>query len=192
MGKINKCTLNVKQGDLVGNFIYIKSELIGKNKTHIGKCRCGNEIRFWKFSVMQNQKSCGCGLDNVGFTKEQRRTFNSRLNSYKNGAKNRNLDWELSYEDFFNLTQANCTFCGLKPKKINYFANAPSLKKESPNRNWDKYTINFNGVDRLDNSKGYTLENSVSCCIYCNRAKSDLSLDEFKERIKKIYNYLNL
>jgi hypothetical protein len=47
--------------------------------------------------------------------------------------------------------------------------------------------ITYNGIDRVDSTKGYFNENVVSCCKVCNRAKSNLSLDEFKEWISKVY-----
>ncbi|WP_146203669.1 hypothetical protein [Azospirillum sp. TSO5] len=37
----------------------------------------------------------------------------------------------------------------------------------------------FNGIDRKDPLKGYTTENCVPCCFEINRAKSDMTIDEF-------------
>lgn len=66
-------------------------------------------------------------------------------------------------------------FCG-KP----YFVKAlPPLKR--------------NGIDRLDSSIGYVKTNVVSCCTKCNYAKHEMTIDEFKEWIKKIYiNFINV
>ena len=47
-----------------------------------------------------------------------------------------------------------------------------------------------NGVDRIDSSLGYTIDNCVACCDKCNYAKHDLSTEDFKEWIIKIYNNL--
>lgn len=44
-----------------------------------------------------------------------------------------------------------------------------------------------NGIDRLDNSKGYTLGNTVSCCKGHNTMKSSLSTNEFLELIRSAY-----
>ena len=46
----------------------------------------------------------------------------------------------------------------------------------------------YNGVDRVDNERGYSLENCVPCCKFCNRMKRDLGKKEFLEHIKNIYN----
>jgi hypothetical protein len=179
-----------KLGDVIGSFIFKKTEWVGKNKTWIVVCTCGEDKRFWKYSSIFHQKTCGCGTDSVGYTKEQRRMLNSRVHSYKSGANKRGLDWSLSYEEFYELSIGNCAYCDLPPRELNYFENAPSLQKESPNRDWSKYTIKFNGVDRVDSNLGYFSDNCVTCCTYCNRAKSDMSFEEFKSHIERLYTCL--
>ena len=47
----------------------------------------------------------------------------------------------------------------------------------------------YNGIDRIDNNKGYTIDNIVPCCAKCNYAKGKLTLQEFKELIEGIYNH---
>lgn len=46
-------------------------------------------------------------------------------------------------------------------------------------------------LDRIDPKKGYELENIVNCCRYCNAAKLNLSLHDFKEHITKIFKRFN-
>lgn len=43
------------------------------------------------------------------------------------------------------------------------------------------------GVDRVDSSKGYTIDNVVPCCDICNRMKLDKDITEFFDTIKRIY-----
>ena len=50
--------------------------------------------------------------------------------------------------------------------------------------------LRVNGIDKIIPNLGYIQNNIVSCCTYCNRAKSDLSVDQFKQLIIKIYNNL--
>ena len=52
-----------------------------------------------------------------------------------------------------------------------------------------KYTISVNGIDRLDSSKGYTIDNCVSCCSVCNTAKLEMDVDDFKEWVVRVYDY---
>jgi len=50
----------------------------------------------------------------------------------------------------------------------------------------------INGLDRVDSSKGYIKDNVVTCCENCNRAKLDLTQQEFFAMIKSIYENHNL
>ena len=43
-----------------------------------------------------------------------------------------------------------------------------------------------NGVDRVNNDLGYTIENSVTCCSLCNYMKRGMSLSDFIIHINKI------
>jgi hypothetical protein len=36
-----------------------------------------------------------------------------------------------------------------------------------------------NGIDRVDNTKGYSVDNCVPCCRRCNVAKADMTPDQF-------------
>jgi hypothetical protein len=78
-------------------------------------------------------------------------------------------------------------------KKISkncFYCKAEPIQKCS----WVGYDNDFvyNGIDRVDNSKGYEINNCVPCCIICNKSKLDLSLEEWKEWIEKLYqNFVN-
>ena len=78
-----------------------------------------------------------------------------------------------------DLTSSTCFFCEIGPYQF------------SDHRKTNG-TYFYNGIDRLDNSKGYTIENSVTCCGRCNSAKNDMSLLEFKELVSKIYTKFTL
>jgi 5-methylcytosine-specific restriction endonuclease McrA len=180
-----------KEGDQIGSFVFLRTELVGKNKTWVMRCSCEGVKVFWKYSAIFRQVTCGCGTDEFGLTKEKRRMLKSRLHSYKSGARIRKIEWGLSLGEFFVLSSGRCTYCGRSPKRLNYFENAPSLKKDSPNRDWEKYTIWFNGVDRVDSKKGYVLSNCVPCCSRCNRSKNDMTVSEFKTHVERMYKWLH-
>ena len=67
-------------------------------------------------------------------------------------------DAVLTKEQFQELSSHECHYCG----------------KDGPN-----------GIDRVDNSIGYTFENCVPCCKHCNYVKGDLSLADFDEWRKR-------
>lgn len=48
----------------------------------------------------------------------------------------------------------------------------------------------YNGVDRINNSIGYVIENCVPCCRQCNRSKDILNQKEFYEWIMRLFNNL--
>jgi len=127
-------------------------------------------------------QSCGClrkerqreaGKRNtIGFGKA---AANSVLYGYKKAARIRNLEWSLTDEEFFNLTQKNCFYCNELPSLI-------SRRSTSYN---GSYT--HNGIDRKDRLVGYIKDNVVPCCKRCNYAKHKMNLEEFKIHIKNIY-----
>lgn len=86
--------------------------------------------------------------------------------SYMRGAKRRNKDWDIAEQDFINMTQAACYYCGIPP----------SNKHSTKGMNGE---FVYNGIDRVDNSKGYSINNCVPCCKMCNRAKVTYSESEF-------------
>ena len=50
-------------------------------------------------------------------------------------------------------------------------------------KNYEEYS-----VDRIDSSKGYTEDNIVVTTGIVNTMKLDMSIKEFKEQIKLLYN----
>lgn len=177
-------------GDQFGSLTVDRFELRKKNHVLVAKCICGKEKVFWKKSAIKAQKSCGCLSDLSGITGKQRRSWNSRLQGYKNGALKRNLLWELSFQDFVDICSKPCYYCNEPPKTWDCVSNAPSVQLNTPNSVSEDYKIRFTGVDRYDSKKGYTKENCVPCCVYCNRAKSDLSFEDFKAHIERISQWL--
>ena len=186
-----KVLTEVSVGDRFGCLTIVRTELRGKNSVVITQCDCGRERVFWKKSAVKHQRSCGCGIDSFGLTGKQRRSWNLRLQGYLSGAKKRGYTWELSFQDFVRIASQPCTFCGTPAKEWECFSNAPSIRKDSPQADSELYKIKISGVDRLDNSLGYTISNSVPCCVYCNRAKSDLSFKEFEEHVGRMYQWLS-
>lgn len=72
--------------------------------------------------------------------------------SYKRSAKERNLEFHLTYEQFVEKFWGKvCFYCG----------------------------ANSSGIDRLDSSKGYIYGNMVTCCTQCNYMKRDYTKEEF-------------
>lgn len=148
------------------------------------RCECGTEeIKFPDSIIRGRSKSCGCYNKEVKFKKrgeESILSINSKYAQYRHGATSRNLDFQLTIDEFSKLVTSNCYYCNSEPKPTN-FVN----KKAKTIRKW---TYCLNGVDRKDNNIGYILDNCVPCCSQCNSAKMDYSFQEFKSWVTKVYN----
>ena len=139
--------LLVRKRDEAGNII-------------LKKCfRCGEWLSIDNFWKNQSQKD--------GYSGECKSCSSSakenRYNMYKKNAKKRNLIFELSKEEFYELTSKPCYYCG------------------------DLH--NYNGIDRIDSNEGYVLDNCISCCEYCNKMKLDYSAEFWIQHIKKIIKF---
>ena len=88
------------------------------------------------------------------------KTPTGRFSNYKSTAKHRGYCFDLTFEQFMSFWKLPCEYCG----------------KEIP-------TI---GLDRIDNSIGYVLENVIPCCEICNVMKQDLSRPQFLDQCSKI------
>lgn len=94
--------------------------------------------------------------------------------SYRHNAKKRGRDFLLTREEFTAVTQQPCLYCGALPSQQS-LCNA---------REHTRYT--YNGLDRVDNGKGYTPDNVVPCCKTCNLMKRDLSVTDFINQCRLI------
>lgn len=72
-------------------------------------------------------------------------------------------DW-LTYKQFKSFITDRCYYCGKKPNP-------------------------FNGIDRINNKKGYLRDNCVSCCWECNRMKGIMTQEEFNKKILTLYEW---
>ena len=156
-------------------------------------CDCGNTTFVAGQSLARGStKSCGCfkrcvndGLSEKytpkGCTNLKARKPDAPLNKlfyhYKLQAKYRKIPFELNKEFFLNVVVKKCEYCECLPNQI---------KTDRSKTN----VFIHHGLDRVDNGKGYTEDNVVSCCAACNRAKHIMSLKNFNEWIEAVYRTL--
>lgn len=155
------------------------------------KCSCGNKKEVATNHLRDGHiRSCGCLRNEMSskrisdwrshnnpYHKESGWSSKNQLyRMYARKAKSRGLNFYLTKDQFFEITSGCCYYCGIKP-----------LQKTGRKDMYGKYI--YNGIDRVDNSKGYILGNCVPCCMVCNRAKSDMSLEEFYHWIDRISTY---
>ena len=140
-------------------------------------CTCGNYTVVRRGDLQSGKtQSCGCLALETRRLPTGEAAINKARNSYVQGANRRGYSWELSREEFVNITKQNCFYCDSIP------SNCRDEKSQCKN---GSYT--YNGIDRVDNTKGYTLANVVPCCKKCNTAKGNYSQQEFFSWAENLY-----
>jgi len=133
------------------------------------RCECGAEV-IAKGAKLRAKLTTRCG----NHTKKPKGvgSFNAiyRVMSWR--AKSKNIKWELTKDFLKEITKLPCNYCGMEPSNIG---------SGSANGNYI-----YSGVDRVDSSLGYTVDNVVPCCSTCNKAKMQMSVVEFFEWIQRV------
>ncbi len=147
------------------------------------KCDCGKLKQATTGAINAGRiKSCGClKAERIGSLKriEFGQSAKNRLISiYKNRAIKKKLEWNLTDDLFFEITNQPCHYCGQAPTN--------NTKKISPHSFGH---IVFNGIDRIDSNQGYTTNNCLPCCHHCNLAKCDFSYDDFMKWLHRIIRF---
>ena len=83
-----------------------------------------------------------------------------KLTEMKKDAKKRGIGFTLTIEDVKSMWDLPCHYCGNK--------------------------LHILSLDRIDNSKPYTVGNVVCCCMWCNYTKGTGSLSFFYDQCKKV------
>lgn len=98
------------------------------------------------------------------------------LREYRYKAKKKCLPWELTFQEFYSITQQPCYLCHSPPSNMARIAQGHFI---------------YNGIDRVDNERGYERDNVRPCCAVCNWMKGDMLLEFFKSHIRRIMGVLD-
>lgn len=107
--------------------------------------------------------------------------LNWLFSNYRKEAKNRELPFELTREQFKTFVKQACHYCGIEPR-LRHFSTYDRVGGATH--------AHANGIDRRDNTIGYTLANSVACCTVCNLAKSSLPVEDFEQWILRAAKHI--
>jgi len=124
----------------------------------------------------------GVTIGNTFRSKQYTRTKNKKhlvrqlFCKYAYKARIREIEFKLTFEQFKVLIFKNCYLCGSPPSNL---AKRKSIQGQ----------LFYSGIDRLDNSKGYIIENVRPACHKCNAMKSSMTMGGFKKQIKKILTF---
>jgi hypothetical protein len=154
------------------------------------KCDCGKEKIVTGGSLRRGlSESCGClkkercaaalhllsGKNHWRYKPDREKLYFSRIiESYKTHATERGLEWNLSDDEAITTMKRPCCYCGQEPSNV---------------RNYSDVKIPYSGIDRINNDTGYFPTNIVPCCKNCNRAKNNMSKNEFTEWVKRVYGH---
>lgn len=140
------------------------------------KCECGNQIKAKGADLRRGyRKKCSPQCPKFGHRIGDA-AFNNVYRDMKRGAIRRNIIWNLSKIQVKEITSKDCYYCGISPIQ--------SSRRMDLNGDYL-----HNGIDRVDNSKGYTVSNCVPCCKKCNISKSTMKSEEFRVWIIDVYEH---
>lgn len=149
-----------------------------KNLTYVNTiCDCGKEKIICLQNIVRTKKptkSCNhLKIENLKSFSNKEPNFKSEYKRWlKNDVKSRNKTSDLTIEQYSILIMNNCHYCNSPGTQIMHFSQA----------------FKRNGIDRIDNNIGYTINNCVSCCSICNFAKRSSNYDDFINWVEKVYN----
>lgn len=140
-------------------------------------CDCGNETILATGLLRQGKmRSCGCKFRDP---RPQMRkvpgyaTARNQYAVYRHNAKRRSLAFDLTFDEFYALAEQACSYCSAPP---------------TPRQRGNAATSWLcNGIDRVDNDKGYVLDNCVPCCKLCNQRKRAASREDFLNWVRRVY-----
>jgi hypothetical protein len=158
----------------------------GNKRLVLVQCRCKKLLKVQLTNIRNgNSICCGktpCRTNKLIGKRNKDTSYNALLYSYKKHARERGLSFDLTFDEFKKLLSKNCIYCKVEPFAVYQILNSTTKAVRAG------IPVMYNGIDRVNSQKGYTLDNTVSCCKICNRAKSDLPLADFLKWIETVYN----
>lgn len=148
--------------------------------------KCGKP-RIVKGSYLRRGISTSCGCNQKEVARKLRQlpdgegAVRQLMNTYKQMARWKKKEFNLTLPQFKALTKGTCFYCGKEPSQI--------IRRNHNGGKTQGTPYIYNGVDRLDSSKGYTIDNCVSCCGVHNKMKLAMSPDEFLQACKAVVEY---
>lgn len=163
-------------------------------------CDCGKEknVKGHDFKSTRGPQSCGCAvLEQIAQGGKNRRryaasTINIAYANHRYGAKTDGRK-PLDRTDWDKIVFQPCHYCGRKDVKNrahNFIKNNAFLHPSS--EELERFRVEMNGVDRIDSSRGYDVENCLPCCGMCNRMKNSHPQNLFLDHIRRVYHHLHL
>ena len=149
---------------------------------YLCRCRCGVEKTVQGTLLRSgNTKSCGCWAKESARSRCKPHGVASRNQvyaGYRCKANKSGIPFHLTRDQFGRIATQPCFYCGADRSNVHRAQHGAG-------------DFAYNGLDKIDASKGYTINNVVACCRRCNFAKTDRTQGEFIEWIRKAYLHLS-
>lgn len=169
--KCERCDVKLKFGNKSGLCKKHRYEKYNENDDYKKRASIRSKEYAKKYKEKHREKSKLWARNNPEKIKIIReKTMSGLINRYTRSKytaeKRRNIEWNISRKKYSELINKDCFYCGSKLSKFGV------------------------GLDRIDNSKGYILENVKPCCGNCNKIRSDkLTSDEMKIAMEAVMNF---
>ena len=129
------------------------------------QCVCGQVKEVQENHLLSGASTnCRCKHWEQKYAGQPSLPIRQLYTTYKSNAKIRQLAFELALEQFATLVVQPCHYC-------------------------DVAGVPLNGLDRVNNNKGYIADNVVACCTPCNIAKRDRTAAEFLAWADRLYKH---
>jgi hypothetical protein len=158
----------MRRTDLVGKTfgrLTVVHRMAASPAKYICECSCGKSRRVLACNLTQgNTRSCGClRLELLHAQKMEpvQKRVNEMGRYYRANASRRGIPWNLTMGQFKRLVMKPCTYCGDTKVPM--------------------------GIDRRVSGVGYVYKNCSPCCRWCNQAKSNRTVKQFKEWVRRVY-----
>jgi hypothetical protein len=135
------------------------------------ECACGKSVAVDGSKLVNGHtRSCGCVRQGAPQARKRKPFGHAQatcvFGNYQRSAVIKGHDFKLTRSEFEVLIASNCHYCGSPP--------VTELRKKGVAPGWK-----YNGVDRLDNARGYESGNVVPCCRTCNFRKGAAPYKDF-------------
>jgi len=182
--KLKEATSNKYIGKKFGKLLTLEPAGYDKHSHLIFKCLCdcGNIVCVKGYCLLDgNTKSCGCsarrkGKDHPNFAGHEE-ISSSLWHSLCHGATSRNLEFQITIEEIWQLFLKQNRKCALSGIKLQFAQTRKTYNQTTAS------------LDRIDSTKGYAINNVQWVHKKINQIKMNMDQSEFIDWCQKITTY---
>lgn len=164
---------------------YLKKSSVQYEPVYKCHCDCGRDVLIERVKFKYgNTQSCGCLRQELVYDRFRSTRVDDKITFYRKKifkdyvkkAKRREHEFSLTFEEFDNLISAPCHYCGRVPYNQFPYTDTSTM-------------LLYNGIDRKNNDRGYTPDNTVTACKECNFLKGRFNYENFLSLTARIYKH---